>query len=208
MGVHCTCSVSCSVVRGAVSDARQCRTSKSTFRHRAGRYWAHYVVFEHFLNGERQSPIQLASMSAMAQSGHERLLGGKGNRNVVWVTYVRLEHGTQQTEEQKMEHRRTASFGVYSLLLAATTSVAAQSNEQTAGPYRGMYVCQNKLGAGPDILRVPIDLVVRNGNVEFARPLLNWNGTRIIGNEMAHGTTDPDGKIHLTSTWYNGGIIF
>src|SRR5262249_49769014 len=152
MGVHCTCSVSCSVVRGAVSDARQCRTSKSTFRHRAGRYWAHYVVFEHFLNGERQSPIQLASMSAMAQSGHERLLGGKGNRNVVWVTYVRLEHGT----------------------------------------HRGMYVCQNKLGAGPDILRVPIDLVVRNGNVEFARPLLNWNGTRIIGNEMAHGTTDPD----------------
>src|SRR5262249_28898760 len=39
-------------------------------------------------------------------------------------------------------------------------------------------------------------------------PLLNWNGTRVIGNEMAFGTTDSDGKIHLTSTWYNGGIIF
>jgi hypothetical protein len=108
-----------------------------------------------------------------------------------------------------MEHRRIASFGVYSLLLAATTALAAPSSEQAVGgPYRGTYVCQNKLGAGPDILRVPIDLVIRNGNVEFARPLLNWNGTRIIGNEMAHGTTDPDGKIHLTSTWYNGGIIF
>jgi hypothetical protein len=50
-----------------------------------------------------------------------------------------------------MEHRRIASFGVYSLLLAAT-AIAASSNEQTvAGPYRGAYVCQNKLGAGPDI---------------------------------------------------------
>jgi len=60
----------------------------------------------------------------------------------------------------------------------------------------------------PGILRIPIDLVIRNGNVEFARPLLNWNGTRVIGNEMASGTIDPDGKVHLTSTWYNGGLIF
>src|SRR5262245_30331292 len=108
----------------------------------------------------------------------------------------------------KMEHRRIASFGIYSLLLAATTALAAPSNEQTVGgPYGGTYVCQ-KVGAARGILRVPIDLVIRNSNVEFARPLLNWTGTRIIGNEMAHGTTDPDGKIHLTSTWYNGGIIF
>src|SRR5215471_17325667 len=107
-----------------------------------------------------------------------------------------------------MEHRRIASFGVYSLLLIATTAVAAPSNEQTAGPYRGMYVWQTKVGAGPGILHAPSDLVIRNGNVEFARPLLNWNGTRLIGNEMAYGTTDPDGKIHLTSTWYNGGILF
>lgn len=113
-----------------------------------------------------------------------------------------------------MEHRRIASFGVYSLLLAATTALAAPSSEQAVGgPYRGTYVCQ-KLGAArgiyrvPDILRVPIDLVIRNGNVVFARPLLNWNATRVIGNEMAFGTTDPDGTVHLTSTWYNGGIIF
>jgi hypothetical protein len=107
-----------------------------------------------------------------------------------------------------MEHRRMASFGIYSLLLAATTALAAPSSEQgMGGSYRGTYVCQNKLGAGPDILRVPIDLVIRNGNVEFARPLLNRFGTRVIGNEIAHGTTDPDGKIHLTSTWRNGGIF-
>lgn len=77
------------------------------------------------------------------------------------------------------------------------------------GPYRGSYVCQTKLGM-PGIFRVPIDLVIRNGNVEFARPLLYWNGrwTRVIGNEMASGTIDADGKVHLTSTWYNGGAIF
>jgi len=111
-----------------------------------------------------------------------------------------------------MEHRRIASFGIYFLLLAATPALAAPSSEQAVGPYRGAYVCQ-KLGAAQgrvpiDILRVPIDLVIRNGNVEFARPLLNWNGTRVIGNEMAFGTTDPDGTVHLSSTWYNGGIIF
>ena len=61
-----------------------------------------------------------------------------------------------------MEHRRIASFGVHSLLLAATTALAAPSSEQAAGgPYRGTYVCQNKLGAGPGVLRVPIDLVIR-----------------------------------------------
>ena len=64
-----------------------------------------------------------------------------------------------------------------------------------------------KLGP-PGIFRVPIDLVIRNGNVEFARPLLNWNATRVIGNEMASGTIDADGKVELTSTWYNSGAIF
>lgn len=108
-----------------------------------------------------------------------------------------------------MEHRRIVSFGIYSLLFAATSALAAPTNDQVlGGPYRGAYVCQNKLGAGPDILRVPIDLVIRNGNIEFARPLLNRIGTRVIGNEMASGTIDADGKVHLTSTWYNGGAIF
>lgn len=31
--------------------------------------------------------------------------------------------------------------------------------------------------------------------------------TQVVGNEIAHGTTDPDGKIHLTSTWRNGGVF-
>lgn len=107
-----------------------------------------------------------------------------------------------------MKHRRISLLGACSLLIAATPVFAATSSEQAVrGPYRGTYVCQ-ALGPARGILRVPIDLVIRNGNVEFARPLVNWNGTRIIGNEMASGTTDPNGAVHLTSTWYNGGIAF
>ena len=107
-----------------------------------------------------------------------------------------------------MEHRRIASFGIYALLLAATAALAAPSSDVAApGSYRGMYVCPTMTGA-PGIFRIPIDVVIRNGNVEFARPLLNWNGTQVIGNEMAFGTIDADGKVHLTSAWYNGGIIF
>jgi hypothetical protein len=107
-----------------------------------------------------------------------------------------------------MKYHRIGSFGAYALLVAATPALAAPTSEQAAkGPYRGAYVCQTKTGV-PGIFRIPIDLVIRNGNVEFSRPLLNRNATRIIGNEMASGTIDADGKMHLTSTWYNGGVIF
>ena len=107
-----------------------------------------------------------------------------------------------------MEHGRIASFGIYSLLLAATPALAAPTGQQVVkGPYRGMYVCQTKAGV-PGIFHVPIDLVIRNGTVEFSRPLLNQNATRVVGNEMASGTVDADGKMHLTSTWYNGRAIF
>jgi hypothetical protein len=37
--------------------------------------------------------------------------------------------------------------------------------------------------------------------------LLNQLATQVVGNEIAHGTSDPDGKIHLTSTWHNGGVF-
>jgi len=110
-----------------------------------------------------------------------------------------------------MEHRRIAALGVYSVLLAATTALAAPTGEQSVkGPYRGSYVCQSQLLGRPGVFRIPIDLVIRNGNVEFSRPLINGVGarTRVIGNEMASGTIDADGKVHLTSTWYNGGVLF
>lgn len=107
-----------------------------------------------------------------------------------------------------MKYRRIASLCVYTVLLAATPALAAPTGEQAAkGPYRGAYVCQTKTGV-PGIFRIPIDLVIRNGNVEFSRPLLNRSATRVVGNEMGSGTIDPDGKMHLTSTWFNGGVVF
>jgi hypothetical protein len=30
----------------------------------------------------------------------------------------------------------------------------------------------------------------------------------VVGNEMASGTIDADGKMHLASTWYNGRAVF
>lgn len=117
-----------------------------------------------------------------------------------------------------MERRRIALLGACTLLLAAATALAAPAvaapsaaapsgDHAVTGPYRGAYVCQTKVGV-PGMFRVPIDLVIRNGNVEFSRPLLNRNATRVVGNEMAFGTIDADGKVHLTSNWYNGRAVF
>lgn len=107
--------------------------------------------------------------------------------------------------------RIAGSITLASALMLGTAAFAETPNPQNpqsvTGPYRGMYVCQ-KVGNSPDILHVPIDLVVRGGNVEFARPLFNWNGRRVVGNEMAVGALDPDGKVHLTSHWDNGGVSF
>ena len=64
----------------------------------------------------------------------------------------------------------------------------------------GMYVCE-KLPTTRNILRAPIDLVIKGDNVQFARPLFNLDGTRVVGSEMADGTINADGQLHLTSEW-------
>jgi hypothetical protein len=66
--------------------------------------------------------------------------------------------------------------------------------------FRGMYVCE-KLPTTRDILLAPIDLVIKGDNVQFGRPLFNLNGTRVVGTEMAAGTINGDGQLHLTSEW-------
>jgi hypothetical protein len=81
----------------------------------------------------------------------------------------------------------------------------SQSSQSLDGPYRGTYVCE-KMKMSPDILRAPIDLVVTGTGVRFGRPLFNWNGSRVVGTEMASGTIDGDGKLHLTSEWFVRGF--
>lgn len=85
--------------------------------------------------------------------------------------------------------------------LAISTFLAATANAQgLEGKFRGLYVC-GKLPTTRDILRVPIDLIVHGDSAEFARPLFNLNGTRVLGSELAAGAIDQKGVLHLSSTW-------
>jgi len=68
------------------------------------------------------------------------------------------------------------------------------------GKFRGTYVCE-KLPTTRDILRAPLDLVIEGNSVRFARPLFNLNGTRVVGSELASGTIELDGRLHLSSEW-------
>ena len=84
--------------------------------------------------------------------------------------------------------------------LLATSFVLANA-QALEGKFRGQYVCE-KLPTTRGILRVPIDLAVGSNNmVQFARPLFNPDGTRVVGSEMAAGTIDGNGHVHLTSQW-------
>ena len=62
-------------------------------------------------------------------------------------------------------------------------------------------LCLRKITTTRDILRAPFDLVIKGNSVQFARPLFNLDGTRVIGTEFGDGTVDDDGRLHLTSEW-------
>ena len=89
----------------------------------------------------------------------------------------------------------TLAIAVTAVLLA--TPARAESID---GAYRGSYVCE-KTQATPNILRVPIDVLVTGRDVRFGRPLFNLRGTRVTGTELAAGTIDDAGKLHLASDY-------
>ena len=80
-----------------------------------------------------------------------------------------------------------------------------QSPSPLANAYRGMFVCEQLPGSA-DILHVPLDVAVRGTEVQFARPLFNLRGTRVLGSELGDGSVDASGKVHVTSTWDYRGI--
>jgi hypothetical protein len=85
--------------------------------------------------------------------------------------------------------------------LAVGSLVSANASAQALeGKFRGMYVCE-KLPMTLDILRAPLDLVIDGVGVQFARPLFNLDGTRVVGSELRRGTINGDGGLHLTSEW-------
>ena len=93
--------------------------------------------------------------------------------------------------------RNSRLFGIAPLVLGSFVSINA-SALAVEGKFRGTYVCE-KLPTTRDILRAPLDLIIKGDNVQFARPLYNLNGTRVVGTELAAGTIDGDGRLHLTS---------
>lgn len=78
-------------------------------------------------------------------------------------------------------------------------------SQSLAKPYRGAFVCEKQPGSA-DILHVPGDLVVRGTEVQFARPIFNLRGTRVLGSELGSGSVDSNGSVHVRSDWDFRGI--
>jgi len=98
-----------------------------------------------------------------------------------------------------------ALAGLAALSLAAAPAVAQDKPSSPPIAFRGTMVCEQAFGAA-GVLRAPLDIVERGGAVEFARPLFNLEGTRVLGSELGEGSIDADGKVHLTSSWPLGAI--
>jgi hypothetical protein len=95
------------------------------------------------------------------------------------------------------------SFVLSALAVGAAVGTLVSVNASALaleGKFGGAYVCE-KTPFTRDILRTPLDLVIHANNVQFARPLFNLKGTRVLGSELGTGTIDADGKLHLSSTW-------
>lgn len=87
------------------------------------------------------------------------------------------------------------------VLAALGSFVSGNASAQAVeGKFRGMYVCE-KLPTTRNTLRAPLDLEVKGESAHFARPLYNLDGSRVVGNELASGTVDASGRLHLTSRW-------
>ena len=99
-------------------------------------------------------------------------------------------------------HFRTLTLTLVVVMLQFVPVARAQSFD---GAFRGTLVCE-KVPATADMLTAPLDISIRGSSVQFARPLFNLNGTRVIGSELGTGTIDAEGKLHLTSTWYRFGV--
>ena len=91
-------------------------------------------------------------------------------------------------------YRWAAHAAVGFLIALGVTAAAAEQK------FRGWYVCE-QLPATRNILLAPLDLVLRDGEAEFARPLFNLNGPRVVGSELAAGPVDADGSLHVESRW-------
>jgi hypothetical protein len=92
-----------------------------------------------------------------------------------------------------------AAHAAIGLLIGLVVSLGATA-EAADLRFRGWYVCE-QLPASRNILRAPLDLVLHDGEAEFARPLFNLNDPRVVGSELAAGPVDAEGALHVQSRW-------
>lgn len=95
---------------------------------------------------------------------------------------------------------RTRSTLVAMGFLLVSSSAGFAQQPTIEGAYRGSIVCQHLSGT-TGILRGPLDIIVSGTTVVAARPIFNRNGSRVVGSEIATGTVNSDGTLHLTSSW-------
>jgi hypothetical protein len=103
----------------------------------------------------------------------------------------------------------TAFAGLIALAIAMGSARAQNQSPNAASPtpiaFRGAIVCEQAFGAA-DVLRAPLDIVERGSEVQFARPLFNLDGTRVLGSELGEGAIDASGEVHMTSIWKLGAV--
>jgi len=96
----------------------------------------------------------------------------------------------------------TMNYRSFLIAVAAVLFASAIATAQQPLPekFRGMYVCGG-LPTMRGILRVPLDIAIDGNTLQFVRPLLNLNGTGVVGSELGKGTVDGDGRVRVTSEW-------
>ncbi len=106
---------------------------------------------------------------------------------------------------------RSSPIAVGFLLVGSGVSFAQQQQsvqqQSFEGAYRGSIVCEHLAGTA-GILLAPLDIIVSGTTAVAARPIFNRDGTRVVGSEIATGTVNPDGTMHLTSSWAAAGASF
>src|SRR5579872_6070103 len=101
--------------------------------------------------------------------------------------------------------RRSCLVALGFFLVGSNTTFAQQQSLE--GAYRGSMVCEHLPGTA-GILRAPLDIIVTGTTVIAARPIFNRDGTRVVGSEIAGGSMNSDGTLHLRSTWAAAGATF
>jgi hypothetical protein len=86
--------------------------------------------------------------------------------------------------------------------IAATAAIFLPMTPAQAmtGKFRGEYMC-GAMPNVPGLLRTPIDVTVDGDKIQFARPLYNIEGSRVVGTELASGDIAADGRVKLQSQW-------